>query len=93
MSAPTQHREDCGTHLGLRLHETLGEEPCATCLHGEAMRRLVLEYIPRRPPHACVDPLRQPISPEQGAANLAALAAALDQPRATVTELPRRRSA
>ena len=46
---PTTYRRSCGTHLGMRLHQEAGEELCATCLAGEAYRRLALELIPTRP--------------------------------------------
>jgi hypothetical protein len=40
---PAIYREGCGTHLGMRMHQTNGEEPCGECRHGEQLRRLEAE--------------------------------------------------
>jgi hypothetical protein len=71
-------REGCGTYLGLRMHAVSGEEPCSECLRAEQVRRIEHEGIPRRPApaHALA-----PVTPEEGARNLAVLAEAIKPQR------------
>lgn len=49
-AAVTTYRESCGSHLGMRLHQTAGEPPCGTCATAEAWRRIYPETVPQRPP-------------------------------------------
>lgn len=68
-ASPTVYRDGCGTHLGLRLHQAHGEEPCSECLHREwarralygteAGRRLLAEAIPRRPSPPGLEPVTE----------------------------------
>jgi len=47
------HRDACGTHLGLRLHQVHDEKPCGACQLGERVRLLDVERqrpVPPVPP-------------------------------------------
>lgn len=73
-------RDGCGTYLGLRLHQELGEDPCSQCLRAEALRSstaflsLEREGIPVRPP---VPGERGPVTETEAKHNAAVLEAAL----------------
>lgn len=69
----TRYRSECGTHLGLVMHEINGEPACGQCRHGETMRCLAAEAISPTPEAVW----RRPISPKQAAEHRAQLAAAL----------------
>ncbi len=75
----TTYREECGTPVGLRLHQAAEEEPCADCREAELLRRLDVEAAPVKVAH----PLLAPVTPGQAAAHRRAAVEAAN---------PRRRS-
>jgi hypothetical protein len=70
---PTRYRDECGTHLGMVMHELNGESACGQCRHGEAMRRLQAELLSPTPEAGW----RAPVSPRQAAEHRKQLADAL----------------
>lgn len=77
--SPPRYRDSCGSHLGMRLHQEHSEDPCGTCTTAETWRRLLRETVPTRPTPR-VDPLLEPVTPEQAAANAHELLTAIDRP-------------
>ena len=73
-------REACGTYLGLRLHDVSSEPACSECLRAEQVRRIEHEGIPFRLPPAHD---LAPVTPDEGARNLAVLAEAIKPRRAS----------
>lgn len=69
----TKYRAECGTHLGMVMHELNGEPACGECRHGEALRRLNAELLSPTPEAVW----RAEVSPRQAAEHRAQLAEAL----------------
>lgn len=78
---PTTYRQGCGTHLGMRLHQANGEQPCGECRHGEQVRRLEAETVPLPP----AEPWRIPITSGLAKAHRSILADALGITDRTLT--------